>query len=377
MSRGTVILDLDGVLYDFAGAFVSWAMKVDGVHYSHPNEIGEWNFYKAWGWTTEQFLVKLEEFAMQDGFIGVPEPGARELVEDLRRAGFTVVFATDRPVQAHRGTLWWVSTWFSGYSTADKMYYDPPKVYFTRNKPDAKAGGESPYFALDDKPENVVELKAAGVFAVLMRRPWNEGFSGTWINNISHLKNLVTGMVDMTDAVGVELNTAAEHVMSADPELQPPAGIYDGSKYVGAMPADLELEALLTEEQEIMERVTVDQAWAHEPKVSTDEVIVTDPDTGGKKGTKSARFDLLPTRALHYLATHYGKGASKYGDRNWELGYSWSLSYAALQRHLNAFWSGEDTDEETGSSHLDAAAFHILALRTFVDTHPEKDDRSK
>lgn len=110
------------------------------------------------------------------------------------------------------------------------------------------------------------------------------------------------------------------------------------------------------------------------------EVRVTSP-TGGQKGSKQARFDLIPTSALDALARHYGKGAEKYarvnGRDNWRNGYDWSLSYAALQRHLQAFWSGEDVDEETGSLHLTAAAWHCFALTLFAteDEYARFDDR--
>lgn len=106
-----------------------------------------------------------------------------------------------------------------------------------------------------------------------------------------------------------------------------------------------------------------------------DEWVVTDPTTGGQKGQKRARYDLIPARALNQVAEQYGHGASKYADRNWERGYAWSLSYAAMQRHAWAFWSGEDNDPESGLSHLAAVVFHAFALMTFVETHPEGDDR--
>ena len=105
------------------------------------------------------------------------------------------------------------------------------------------------------------------------------------------------------------------------------------------------------------------------------EQRITNATTGGQKGRKLARFDLLPPGPLKQIAEHYGKGAAKYEDRNWERGYAWTLSYGALQRHLNAWYAGEDNDTETGSSHLAAAAFHVLALLEFGDTHPELDDR--
>lgn len=107
----------------------------------------------------------------------------------------------------------------------------------------------------------------------------------------------------------------------------------------------------------------------------TNEVRVVNAATGGEKGSKDERFDLIPAGPLAKIARHFGIGARKYADRNWERGYNWSLSYGALQRHLNAFWAGEDLDEETQSPHLAAAAFHVLALLEFAETHPELDDR--
>lgn len=108
----------------------------------------------------------------------------------------------------------------------------------------------------------------------------------------------------------------------------------------------------------------------------TEERIVN-PDTGGEKGSKLARFDLIPARPLWALARHYGRGAQKYEDRNWERGYKWSLSFAAMMRHAWLFWSGEDYDKETGSHHLVAVAWHAFAILEWVQAHPEMDDRPK
>lgn len=97
--------------------------------------------------------------------------------------------------------------------------------------------------------------------------------------------------------------------------------------------------------------------------------------TGGEKGVKSARFDLIPVGALTALAEHYGVGAEKYDENQWRKGYEWSKSYAALQRHLTAWWGGEDIDAETGSSHLAAVAWHSFTLLTFIHEQPDFDDR--
>jgi Domain of unknown function (DUF5664) len=116
---------------------------------------------------------------------------------------------------------------------------------------------------------------------------------------------------------------------------------------------------------------TVDRA---DLKRQFDEVRVTSA-TGGVKGSKLARFDQLPADVLWELAEHFGKGGAKYGDSNWRKGYDWKYSYAALQRHLNLFWMGEDYDEETDSKHVIAAAWHCLALAWFMDHKPEYDFR--
>lgn len=112
-------------------------------------------------------------------------------------------------------------------------------------------------------------------------------------------------------------------------------------------------------------------------KLDPKEVLVIDPTTGGQKGSKMSRYDLLPPYPLELLAQHYGKGAQKYEDRNWEKGYKWSLSFAAMMRHAWAFWRGEDIDPETGMPHLIAVAWHAFAMLQFSKTHPELDDRSK
>jgi hypothetical protein len=107
----------------------------------------------------------------------------------------------------------------------------------------------------------------------------------------------------------------------------------------------------------------------------TNEVRVTDPVTGGQKGMKDERMDLVPWEPIRQISRVYAYGAGKYSDHNWRKGYKWSLSYAALMRHLTAFWEGEDFDKESGLSHLAHAGFHILALLWFSVYRKSHDDR--
>ena len=125
----------------------------------------------------------------------------------------------------------------------------------------------------------------------------------------------------------------------------------------------------------------IESQWpGHPPPKDPSEERVTDPVTGGAKGTKGARFDLLPYDALYAIATHFGRGGTKYEDRNWERGYTWSSSYAAMQRHLAAWWQGEDDDDDEvfgEYNHLEAVGFHALVLLTFVMRETGTDDRPK
>lgn len=103
-------------------------------------------------------------------------------------------------------------------------------------------------------------------------------------------------------------------------------------------------------------------------------------DTGGQKGTKKARFGLIPPDIEWLLAEHYGRGAEKYDDGNWQKGYNWHLSYDAARRHLSAFWNGEDYDDDPAFEgdqplHIIAALWHCCALAWFSIHKPEYDDR--
>ena len=111
------------------------------------------------------------------------------------------------------------------------------------------------------------------------------------------------------------------------------------------------------------------------------EIRVTDEDTGGEKGMKMARFDLIPVEAEWALAEHYGKNSTshggKYEDNNWRKGYRWSLSYGAMMRHRALFWMGEDIDPDSKSHHCISVAWHAFTLYVFSLFGIGKDDRPK
>ena len=99
--------------------------------------------------------------------------------------------------------------------------------------------------------------------------------------------------------------------------------------------------------------------------------------TGGMKGQKDDRQDLIAVPFLQELGLVCGFGAEKYDDDNWRKGYSWRLYYGAMQRHVQAFWAGEEKDNESGLPHLAHAAWHCMVMMTFAndEKYAEFDDR--
>ncbi len=105
------------------------------------------------------------------------------------------------------------------------------------------------------------------------------------------------------------------------------------------------------------------------------ETRIIDPVTGGEKGQKDVRIHAIPWEALQELGRVYAFGEAKYADYNFRKGYRWSLSFDSLQRHLWAWWSGDDNDEESNLAHLAHACWHTFTLLLFSITERGTDDR--
>lgn len=86
---------------------------------------------------------------------------------------------------------------------------------------------------------------------------------------------------------------------------------------------------------------------------------------------------LLSTEAMNQIAAVLKFGVQKYAEHNWRNGFAWSRPLSAAMRHITAFNDGEDTDPESGLSHLAHAACCIMFLLEFEKTHPHLDDRYK
>jgi len=100
----------------------------------------------------------------------------------------------------------------------------------------------------------------------------------------------------------------------------------------------------------------------------------------GKADQGKTPVDLVPPEAILAIAEVFGFGAAKYEPRNWEGGMRYGRVYAAAQRHMNAWMSGEDTDPESGMPHLWHALTCLSMLVTYdargfssLDDRPDKE----
>jgi len=91
---------------------------------------------------------------------------------------------------------------------------------------------------------------------------------------------------------------------------------------------------------------------------------------GTKYDSDKLPFDLLSTDFLNGTCEVLAFGAKKYEPWNWAKGIKYSRVFAALMRHLWAFWRGETNDPETGIHHL----FHASCCLMFL-SHYESNRR--
>ena len=93
-------------------------------------------------------------------------------------------------------------------------------------------------------------------------------------------------------------------------------------------------------------------------------------------GVTRVPLNLVPPSAKHYLAEAFADGAMKYGPYNWRgEAVSASIYYAAAQRHMDAWWDGEDLSQDAKVHHLGHAMANMAILLDAMTVGAMKDDR--
>jgi hypothetical protein len=100
-------------------------------------------------------------------------------------------------------------------------------------------------------------------------------------------------------------------------------------------------------------------------------------DVGLKYDEGKVRWDLLPYGALEEVARVYTFGVSKYAAWNWRKGIAYSRCFAAMMRHLVAwYWRRERCDPESKCHPLAAVAFYCMNIMQYEqDGLDSFDDR--
>ena len=96
-------------------------------------------------------------------------------------------------------------------------------------------------------------------------------------------------------------------------------------------------------------------------------------------GTGKVPFSTIPATVIAELGLAMLEGARKYGRHNYRVAGVRASVYAdALDRHMKAWWEGEDTDPDSGMSHVTKAIATLTVLRdsmihgNWVDDRPPK-----
>ena len=100
-----------------------------------------------------------------------------------------------------------------------------------------------------------------------------------------------------------------------------------------------------------------------------------------KEGVKHDRDKPPMSMVSHVLMEEVSKvrafGAKKYNVDNWKKGFKVTRSLSSALRHIFAFLSGQDKDEESGQSHLAHAICCLEHALWDMRYHPTNDDRYK
>lgn len=87
------------------------------------------------------------------------------------------------------------------------------------------------------------------------------------------------------------------------------------------------------------------------------------------------RYSLIPPVATEALAEVLTYGAKKYKPNNWQKAEDFSRYTDALYRHLEAWRSGQEFDEESGLSHLSHALTNVAFLIWYEANKVREDNR--
>lgn len=157
-----VLLDVDGVVADYANWYLQGVEYVTGRRY-RPKDVRCWDFSKALGLTPGEAAAVDRYNASRPLVLIDPYPGALDAVKQLAAVA-DVVFVTS-PSWTHRDWVYSREMWLRD------RFLDIPTVH-TNHK--AVVSGD---LMIDDRLENIVKWLEfnPGGHGILWAQPWNDG----------------------------------------------------------------------------------------------------------------------------------------------------------------------------------------------------------
>ena len=150
-----IMMDLDGVVYDFTRSLAEYIHDVDGRVFSPVPSC--WSFYEVdWGMPVDEFLRFCHD-GVNAGYVfayGDPIPGSMEALNWLKDAGHTIHLITDRHYgsRAKSNTEIWLNQWSV---PCDSLSFSVDKTIMRCD------------MGLDDRPKNVDAMRSVGIEAYL------------------------------------------------------------------------------------------------------------------------------------------------------------------------------------------------------------------
>lgn len=93
-------------------------------------------------------------------------------------------------------------------------------------------------------------------------------------------------------------------------------------------------------------------------------------------GTRKAPMSTVSAPVMAEVGVAMLEGACKYGRHNYRaVGVRGSVYFDATLRHLFSWWEGEDTDPDSGMSHITKAITSLVVLRDAMLQGKMTDDR--
>ena len=118
--------------------------------------------------------------------------------------------------------------------------------------------------------------------------------------------------------------------------------------------------------------------WQSQNRVPSVNETEGYPDDNPKTvfGVKKLPLHLVPPSASAYLAMAFSDGAGKYGPYNWrEKHITASVYYAAMRRHIDAWYDGEENATDSNLPHLAHAIACIAMIIDSTELGIMNDDR--